>query len=99
MGDIQKHMSTLLDCDYFSKIQPKKVATDRGVYSEFHPQAWDVLNSTFLDRHVACHELNPKHKWTFKRAQEQWRVVFHTLEATEHLLQDYGLRKNTNESS
>lgn len=98
VGDIQKHMSTLLECDYFSNIQPKLVANDRA-YSEVHPHAWEVLNSTFLDRHIACHELNPKHKWTFPLAQKQWRVVIHTLGATEDLLQDFGLRKNRNESS
>jgi hypothetical protein len=91
--DIQRHMSVLLGCDYFSKLKQKKVSNDR-IYCEFHPRAWETLASVFSDRHIACHELNPRVKWKFKVVVEQWRIVWHTIEANERLLKEYGLRDN-----
>ena len=91
-------MSNLLGGDYFSKLKAKRILKDK-IYEEFHPRAWETLNDTFIDRHVGCHELNPRVKWTFKRIAEQWRVVSHTIEANESLLQDYGLRNNLNKNT
>jgi len=96
--DIQKHMSTLLGCDYFSKLKTKTVVGNK-VYGEFHPRAYATLNDIFADRHVACHELNPRLKWTFKRAVEQWRVASHTIEANEGILKDYRLRNMLKETA
>lgn len=90
-NDIHKHMSTLLECDYFSKLKPMKILMNKR-YGTFHPTARVILDDTFADRHIACHELNPRQKWTWNRAIDQWRVTIHTIEANEELLGEYGLR-------
>jgi hypothetical protein len=80
-------MSTLLGCDYFSKIK-QMIVNEPKTYEEFQPNAFEILEKTFEDRHIACHELNPKIKWKYKIIEEQWRVVFHTIQANELVLQD-----------
>lgn len=86
-NDIQKHMSVLFGYDYFSKIK-QMVVIEPKTYDEFQPRAYEILNKTFEDRHIACHELNPKKQWKYKTIEEQWRVVFHTIMANELVLKE-----------
>jgi hypothetical protein len=83
--DINRHLSTLLATEYFAALRPMPIS-NMGTFEKVHPRGWQTLATVFQDRHVACHELNPRVPWTFKRAIEQWRVLLHTIEANEALL-------------
>ncbi|HEY0079251.1 MAG TPA: hypothetical protein VGB73_11600 [Pyrinomonadaceae bacterium] len=83
--DINRHLSTLLATEYFAALGSMPIS-NMGTFEKVHPRGWQTLMTVFQDRHVACHELNPRVPWTFKRAIEQWRVLLHTVEANEALL-------------
>jgi len=89
--DINRHMSTLLGTDYFDALKPLGLWRDQ-TFGSFHPRAWQDLSDVFHDRHIACHELNPRMKWTFRRVTDQWRVVQHLIEANEKLIRNLGIR-------
>ncbi len=83
--DISRHLTTLLGTSYFAAAGPMPLHRMTTFEIE-HPQAWETLAGVFHDRHVACHELDPRAPWTFSGTRRQWRVGLHLIEANERLL-------------
>ena len=76
ISDINRHMSTLIGEDHIARLKSTRWRGDEGeTYGEAHPRAWEALEELFQDRHIACHELSPKHTPTFARVTRQWRTV------------------------
>ena len=83
--DINRYLTILLGTSYFAAIGPMSVQR-MTTFELAHPRGWEILAGVFHDRHVACHELNPRVTWKFSRARTQWRIVVHLIEANELLL-------------
>lgn len=87
LEDINRHLSTILAIDFFAAARASEVFPN-STFGQAVPDAWTVLTGLFADRHVACHELNPRSVWTFKRATQQLRAAVLLRDAAEEVIQN-----------
>lgn len=83
--DINRHMSVLTGEDYFGLVKKMPISVTAPLEEAF-PAFIDTLNTAFSDRHIACHEVHPKLRLSFKRADTQWRAAMLLMQANENLM-------------
>ncbi len=84
LGDVNRHLSTLMGADYLAAVRNAPVLADSpDSLIEVWPSVFADVEEAFRLRHVVVHELALKEKPTFSRAMRLLDGVFFLLMADD----------------
>jgi len=97
LGDIQRNMSKLLECDFLNEVKTWKVASGGKnppiVLGKLQPPVVPLLERLYELRHIYCHELAVKRGVPSRKVADSTRAGFLLTYATEDYIREVHLPK------